>query len=458
MRNRRTIPLACAVLALAVTAAGSTAQTVGVSPAREFVPRQLIVKLEGDRLPRTRAVPAGVGVHAAAERLRRNPAVAYAAPNYLATASADESLLPNDPGSILALPGVPGGWVEKQWNFLPWEGVGTAVLPTSPGGIDAVGAWENLAAVRRPGAKGTTVAVLDTGIAYRAHGNRFRRSPDFTAGQFVKGFDFVAGTRMPLDRNGHGTHIAGTIAEKTNNGIGLTGLAYRAKLMPVRVLDRLGRGRADDISAGIRFAVDNGADVINMSFNFGCRKKVPSVVQAVRYATAHGVVAIASAGNVGSETCVSPPATIPGVIGVGGTTEGACIGNYSLAGEDVDVVAPGGGEAAAGCASVLTQPVFQVTFKEGKERRFAEPDNYVGTSMAAAHVSGVAAMVLVSGVIDRKKKGAAIPIQVTDRLKRTARSLGLVPTLEGAGLIDAARATDPECQLACFSGKQRASR
>ena len=93
--------------------------------------------------------------------------------------------------------------------------------------------------------------MLDTGIAYRALGSRFRRSPDFTAGQFVDGYDFVDNDRLPLDRNGHGTHVAGTIAEKTNNGIGLTGIAYRAKLMPVRVLDRLGRGRADDIAAGI---------------------------------------------------------------------------------------------------------------------------------------------------------------------------------------------------------------
>ena len=79
--------------------------------------------------------------------------------------------------------------------------------------------------------------------------------------------------------------------------------------MPVRVLDRHGRGRADDIAAGIRFAADHDADVINMSFNFGCGKKVPSVAEAVHYATRRGVVAVASVGNLGSESCVSPPAT-----------------------------------------------------------------------------------------------------------------------------------------------------
>ena len=143
-----------------------------------------------------------------------------------------------------------------------------------------------------------------------------------------------------------------------------------------------------------------------MSFNFGCGKRVPSVTEAVHYATRKGVVLVASVGNLGSESCVSAPATIPGVIGVGGTTEGGCLGNYSLAGKDVDLVAPGGGEAVAGCPSVLTDPIYQVTFKGGNERRFGEPSFYVGTSMAAAHVSGVAALVLASGVIDRGKKAA----------------------------------------------------
>ena len=141
------------------------------------------------------------------------------------------------------------------------------------------------------------------------------------------------------------------------------------------------------------------------------------------------------------------------MIGVGGTTEGGCIGNYSLAGKDVDLVAPGGGEPDA------TLPLgadaarsIQVTFRAGNERRFGEPTDYVGTSMAAAHVSGRRgdgprqrrARPHEEGRLDRRR-------QVATRLKKTARSLGISPLVEGAGLIDAARATDPECQLACFS-------
>ena len=438
---RRSITIALALSLLAAPAAAARPSHAGIGPARQFEPHQLIVRFAGHHLPRTLRLPHGVSVRAAAHALARDPGVDYAAPNFIATASvAGEVDLPNDPGTLATTPAIPGAWITKQWNFLPWEGPGTPLLPTSPGGIDVVGAWANLQAAGRPGGKGVTVAVLDTGIAYRPWGSRFRRSPDFSAGQFVKGYDFVAGNRLPLDRNGHGTHVAGTIAEKTNNGIALTGIAYRAKLMPVRVLDGLGRGRADDIAAGIRFAADHGADVINMSFNFGCEKRVPSVVQALHYAIRLGVVAVASAGNLGSEGCVSPPATVRGVIGVGGTTEGGCIGVYSLAGDDIDLVAPGGGLPGPGCPSVLEGSIYQVTFTAGRERRFSEPDDYVGTSMAAAHVSGVAALVLAEGGIDSGPHTASV---VTTRLKRTARSLGAIPQLQGAGLVDAARATQP---------------
>ena len=177
-------------------------------------------------------------------------------------------------------------------------------------------------------------------------GTEYLRSPDFAAEQFVPGEDFVDHDRLPLDENGHGTHVAGTIAEQTNNGIGLTGLAYGAKLMPVRVLNRANVGYANRIAEGIRFAVRNHAQVINMSFNFACGEKVPQVDEALREAYEHGIVTVASGGNLSAcassvKSCVSEPATGPRVIGVGGTTEGGCIGSYSLAGKGIDVVAPG---------------------------------------------------------------------------------------------------------------------
>ncbi|HWM63892.1 MAG TPA: S8 family serine peptidase [Solirubrobacterales bacterium] len=447
MSRRLTTFAASALLAGAFATAPAAAAT-GVSPARAFVPGEVVVKLEGQRVGRSVDLPPGVGVHRATAALRRRPRVSYAAPNYIATASATKPLLtstgiPNDPGPIEGPPGAPGGWTSLQWNLLPWEGAPTALLPTSPGGIDAVGAWQNLIEAKRPGAQGIVVAVLDTGVAYRSMSPRFLRSPDFATGQFVKGYDFVAGDSLPLDENGHGTHIAGTIGEKTDNGIGLAGLAYRAKLMPVRVLDKHGAGEADDIARGIRFAVDNGADVINMSFNFGCGKRVPGINEELRRAYEKGVVTVASVGNLGAETCVSPPSTGPRVIGVGGATEGGCLGGYSLTGDGIDVVAPGGGAPVPGCPSVWSRPIYQVTLKGGDTRRFGEPANYVGTSMAAAHVSGVAAMVLASGVLPPKTSPRGTVNRVARRLGATARNLGLAATRQGAGLIDAAAATDP---------------
>jgi serine protease len=445
----RSVPIfaAAALLSAAIAIAPANAAT-SISPAREFAPRQVVVKLRGAPRAKTLTVRSGVGVRRAAAALRRRRRVAYAVPNYIATASRaalpSSAAIANDPGPLTTPSGPPGGWISLQWNFLPWTGPSTPELPVSPGGIDAVGAWRNLIAAGRRGAEGITIAVLDTGIAYRADGGRFRRSPDFAPGQFVPGYDFVENDRLPLDENGHGTHVAGTIAEKTDNGIGLTGLAYRARLMPVRVLDRHGSGRADNIARGIRFAVDQGADVINMSFNFGCGKEVPSIDEQLRYAYRKGVVTVGSIGNLGSETCVSPPATGPHTIGVGGTTEGGCLGSYSqLPGKGVDVLAPGGGTPVVGCPSVSNRSIYQVTLKDGDPWRFGEPATYVGTSMAAAHVSGVAAMILAGGVLEKGLSPEGGVDAVISRLRDTARDLGLQPQRQGAGLIDAAKATDP---------------
>jgi len=453
---RRLLPiLAGAALLVALATAGASAAAT-VSPAREFVPRQVIVKFEGAQRGQAVALPAGAGVRESAAALRRNPRVAYAEPDYVATASApaagEDFVLPNDPGTLAGASEAvasAGDWAFKQWNFLPWAEVAGGRTPISPGGIDAVGAWRNLDAAGHPGGEGVTVAVLDTGVAYRDQGTKFLRSPDFASAQFAKGHDFVDGDRLPLDENGHGTHVAGTIGERTDNGIGVTGLAYRARLMPVRVLDAHGRGQASNIAKGIRFAVAHGAQVINMSFNFGCGKRVPEVDEALREAYAGGVVTVASAGNLGSETCVSPPATGPRVIGVGGSTEGGCLGDYSLVGRGIDVVAPGGGAPAPGCPSVSARPIYQVTLKPGSTQTFAIPANYVGTSMAAAHASGVAAMILAAdtyaGPRFSPETGTGNKPRVNGvakQLRRTARDLGLPTTAQGAGLIDARRASE----------------
>ncbi|MGN6254488.1 MAG: S8 family serine peptidase [Solirubrobacterales bacterium] len=448
---RTLLPLAALVASLAASPPAGAA--TALAPSHGFAPRKLLVKLEGQRLGRTLSLPPGAGVRSTAKALRRNPRVVYAEPDYVATASSirAEPFDPDDPGTIGA-PFEPSslayGWASKQWNFLASEGAATPRLPTSPGGIDAVGAWRNLIEAGRPGAQGTVVAVLDTGIAYRSF-DGVPKSPDFSPSQFVPGYDFIGHDRLPLDTNGHGTHVAGTIAEQTDNGIGLTGLAYRAKLMPVRVLNRKGVGLESQIAQGIRYAVVHHADVINMSFNFECEARLPMVNEALRFAYRRGVVTVASGGNLeppkpGKATvkeCVSAPATGPHVIAVGGTTQGACIGDYSLAGAAIDLVAPGGGKPREGCPSILHRPIYQVTFRP-QTTEFGIPRKYVGTSMAAAHVSGVAAMVLASGVLGPQPRPEAKVKAVLRQLRRTARDLGYPRTLQGAGLIDAARATE----------------
>ena len=368
---KRQLPTLAGATLLAVLAmgAGSARASIGISPAHGFAPRQVVVKFEGERVGRGVTLAPGANVPAATVALQRNPNVEYAEPNYVATASALDPeptpVLPNDPGTLegpAEASELAGDWSFKQWDFLPWEGESTSRLPVSPGGIDAVGAWQHLDEAGRPGAEGVTVAVLDTGIAYRNLGERFLRSPDFNPGQFVKGYDFVGKDSLPLDENGHGTHVAGTIAEKTNNGIGLTGLAYRAKLMPVRVLGRHGRGETA-IAKGIRFAVAHHAQVINMSLNFDCGERVPIVDEALREAYAQ----------------VWSPSPLPATCGsrelhlrAGDRPAGdrrrrhhrGRLPRQLLADRQGSRPAcPGWREPVSGCASVLARPIYQVTLK-----------------------------------------------------------------------------------------------
>jgi serine protease len=356
--------------------------------------------------------------------------VLWAVPDYVARFSR-APFVPNDPGEAK----VAGGWEQLQWNFV------------GPFGVNAPEAWGNVAGDSAYGGRGVIVAVLDTGVAYRDRGP-FRRSPDFHRGEFIKGYDFVSGTPFPDDANGHGTFVAGTIAEATNNKFGLTGLSYGVRIMPVRVLDTAGEGDASTIAEGVRYAVNHHAKVINMSLEFSpevTASDIPELISALRYANRHGVVVVAAAGNEGS-SAIPYPARGPNVIAVGATTEHGCMANYSNYGKQVTIVAPGGGPDAnlpgdPNCrpGSPPGRDVYQMTFTGTSPRRFGFPAGYEGTSMATPHVSSTAALIIASGVIGRHPT----PAQIAERLVRTARKLGGPLDAEnyGAGLVDAAAAT-----------------
>ena len=176
----------------------------------------------------------------------------------------------------------------------------------------------------------------------------FAARPDFSRYEFVKGYDFIAHDPYPNDHNGHGTFVAGTIAESTNNRFGLTGLAYGVRVMPVRVLNNQGEGDASTIAEGVRFAVNHGAQVINLSLEFASEvtaSDIPELLEALRYARRRGVVVVAAAGNEG-HTTIAYPARAPDVIAVGATTEHGCLANYSNDGTGLTLVAPGGGADA----------------------------------------------------------------------------------------------------------------
>jgi serine protease len=370
------------------------------------------------------AIEDGDSVQETLAQLRSDPRVAYAVPNWRVRAAA---LIPNDPGRRL------------QWNLF------------EPFGIGMPEAWELAAARGAPGGRGAVVAVLDSGVAYERFG-RFRRAPDLRARTFTRGYDFVDDDRHPNDEHGHGTHVAGTIAQATNNRLGTAGIAYGAKIMPLRVLDSVGRGYVFAVARAIRYAARRGADVINLSLDFHPSVRaahIPDVLSAIRYARRRRAVLTAAAGNEG-ELPVLYPARAPGVIAVGATTHTGCQAYYSSTGSELDVMAPGGGEDAANTLSqwdrdrcnpdAFGRAIIQQTFAKPRSvSRFAlRGPRYLGTSMASGHVAAVAALVIATGRLGPEPA----PELVEQHLEATARDAG-APGFDhvyGHGLIDAAAA------------------
>jgi len=243
--------------------------------------------------------------------------------------------------------------------------------------------------------------------------------------------------------------VAGTIAESTNNRVGTAGIAYGARIMPVRVLDSDGAGDTVAIARGLRYAARRRVAVINLSLEFESSvrsSQIPDIVRAIRYARRRGVLIVAAAGNQGSSS-TAYPARARNVMAVAATTIRGCQADYSNSGFDLDITAPGGGNDAANTdtpydASVCRPDqrgpyIFQQTFTTSP-RSFGLPGGYEGTSMAAPHVSGVAALVIASRRLGRRPS----PRLVEEHLESTARDIG-APGFDpryGHGLLDAAAA------------------
>lgn len=270
--------------------------------------------------------------------------------------------------------------------------------------VGAEGAWDYSCG------QGVTVAVIDTGVACFDKGP-FSRGTDLEGTRCEGGWNFVDDSPEATDDNGHGTHVAGTIAQTTNNGMGAAGLAFCATLMPVKVLTRQGFGTVANIAEGVRWAADEGAQVINLSLGGPIRSRI--LKDAVDHALSRGVVVVAAAGNSGR--AVGYPAAYPGVIAVSATDESDRIASFSSRGPEVAVAAPG-------------VRVTQQTVCNGGRDRCEIFGTFNGTSMAAPHVAGVAAMVEALGTTS----GPA----VRDALTGTARPEG-DETLYGAGILDA---------------------
>jgi serine protease len=364
-----------------------------------------------------------------------------------------------------------------------------------------------------------TVAVLDTGVAYRngmitANIRAFtdsagRRHPALgasvipysgapqlvgagNAGRIVAPYDVTtAGANPPLDFDGHGTHVSGTIGQLTNDGIGVAGVAFNVKLMPVKVLSSdwdvaFGYafdtgGADDDVAIGLRYAADNGAKIINLSLGssgppdcganpgkFGCS---PVIEAAMRYAVGKGSF-IAVAGGNEFEDNIPPFGTNPtsvlaeiasrinGAIAVAAVDPSKSRAYYSTTGSYIEIAAPGGSERGFGRSGFVWQQTFDFCFSDTFSINPGCPNQYVaprfdvfatigiiGTSMATPHVSGIAAMLMQQGITSPaaieealEHSAAALSAAGSDQCPRGTSAVAPRTCSFGFGLVDARNA------------------
>lgn len=270
------------------------------------------------------ATQAGESVHEAVQRLQRTPGVEIAEPNYIYRTMATT----NDP------------MLNQLWGHSK---------------VGAQSAWD------QSQGNDVLVAVVDTGVDYN--------HPDLQ-GRVIKGPDLANNDNDPMDDQGHGTHVAGTIAATGNNGVGIAGIAYNSKVLAIKVLGRDGSGDTSKIANGILKAAEMGAKVINLSL--GGPQSSSVLKSAVDKATQQGALVVVASGNENTQT-PSYPAAYPNALSVGSTTSSDSRSNFSNYGSTVDIAAPG-------------SDILSTTEKTYKKQS--------GTSMASPHVAAGAAILL----------------------------------------------------------------
>jgi len=335
-----------------------------------------------------------------------------------------------------------------QWNFPQ---------------IDLERGWD----LQRGGSSSIVVAVLDSGIAYRDVTERFFNVQGFTSGgftypplgtidvdfarasdlatsadRFVLPRDFIWGDNDPVDLDGHGTHVAGTIGELTNNNFGLAGVAFNVRLMPLKVIsgdwdDVFGSpnvGTDEIVALGIRYAADNGAKVLNMSIGRTGGGPAPAVEDAVRYAVGKGCFVAIAGGNEAEagnplEVLAEIASRVNGAVAVAATDRSVRRAYYSSSGSYLELAAPGGSFRVGGDDGFVFQQTYDLDFtftgalvfpgvppSQYRAPRFdvLAAVGFQGTSMATPHVSGLAALLMSQGVTNPAAIEAAMERFATD--------------------------------------------